>query len=180
LIRALEVLDECKRELAAAKIPFNAEMQIGAMIEIPSAAICSESLAPEVDFFSIGTNDLIQYAIAVDRVNERIAHLYEPSHPAVLRLIKMVADAARQHKIWFGICGEMAGDIELTPLLLGLGVDELSVSPALVPRVKSAIRNVSREECEKLVEEALLLDSPAAILERSLELARERYGELLG
>jgi phosphotransferase system enzyme I (PtsI) len=113
-------------------------------------------------------------------VNERIAHLYEPSHPAVLRLIKMVADAARQHKIWFGICGEMAGDIELTPLLLGLGVDELSVSPALVPRVKSAIRNVSREECEKLVEEALLLDSPAAILERSLQLARERYGELLG
>ncbi len=180
LVRALEVVDECKSELASAKIPFNAEMQIGAMIEIPSAAICSESLAPEVDFFSIGTNDLIQYAIAVDRVNERIAHLYEPSHPAVLRLIKMVADAARQHKIWFGICGEMAGDIELTPLLLGLGVDELSVSPALVPRVKSAIRNVSREECEKLVEEALLLDSPAAILERSLELARERYGELLG
>ena len=180
LVRALELVDECKSELASAKIPFNAEMQIGAMIEIPSAAICSESLAPEVDFFSIGTNDLIQYAIAVDRVNERIAHLYEPSHPAVLRLIKMVADAARQHKIWFGICGEMAGDIELTPLLLGLGVDELSVSPALVPRVKSAIRNVSREECEKLVEEALLLDSPAAILERSLQLARERYGELLG
>ncbi len=180
LVRALEVVDECKSELASAKIPFNAEMQIGAMIEIPSAAICSESLAPEVDFFSIGTNDLIQYAIAVDRVNERIAHLYEPSHPAVLRLIKMVADAAREHKIWFGICGEMAGEIELTPLLLGLGVDELSVSPALVPRVKSAIRNVSREECEKLVEEALLLDSPTAILERSLELARERYGELLG
>src|SRR5438876_4443512 len=180
LHRALEVLDECKNELASAKIPFNAEMQIGAMIEIPSAAICSESLAPEVDFFSIGTNDLIQYAIAVDRVNERIAHLYEPSHPAVLRLIKMVADAARKHQIWFGICGEMAGEIELTPLLLGLGVDELSVSPALVPRVKSAIRNVSRKECEKLVEEALLLDSPAAILERSLELARERYGELLG
>src|SRR5881392_3934280 len=180
LSRALEVLDECKSELASARIPFDAEMQIGAMIEIPSAAICAESLAPEVDFFSIGTNDLIQYAIAVDRVNERIAHLYEPSHPAVLRLIKMVADAAREHKIWFGICGEMAGEIELTPLLLGLGVDELSVSPALVPRVKSAIRNVSREECEKLVEEVLLLDTPTAILERSLQLARERYGELLG
>src|SRR5437588_8828285 len=154
-------------------------MQIGAMIGIPSAAICSESLAPEVDFFSIGTNDLIQYAIAVDRVNERIAHLYEPSHPAVLRLIKMVADAARKHQIWFGVCGEMAGDIELTPLLLGLGVDELSVSPALVPRVKSAIRNVSREECEKLAQEAMQLETPAEILELCSQLARERYGALL-
>jgi phosphoenolpyruvate-protein phosphotransferase (PTS system enzyme I) len=180
LRRALEMVDECKSELASAGIPFNTEMQIGAMIEIPSAAICAESLASEVDFFSIGTNDLIQYAIAVDRVNERIAHLYEPSHPAVLRLIKMVAEAAHKHDIWFGVCGEMAGDIELTPLLLGLGVDELSVSPALVPRVKSAIRNLSREECEKLLEEVLPLDTPAAILERSLQLARERYGELLG
>jgi len=123
---------------------------------------------------------LIQYAIAVDRVNERIAHLYEPSHPAVLRLIKMVAEAAQKHDIWFGICGEMAGDIELTPLLLGLGVAELSVSPALVPRVKSAIRNLSRAECEKLVEEVLSFDTPEAILERSLQLGRERYGELLG
>jgi phosphotransferase system enzyme I (PtsI) len=180
LRRALEMVDECKSELASAGIPFNTEMQIGAMIEIPSAAICAESLAGDVDFFSIGTNDLIQYAIAVDRVNERIAHLYEPSHPAVLQLIKMVAEAAQRHNIWFGVCGEMAGDIELTPLLLGLRVDELSVSPALVPRVKSAIRSLSREECEKLVEEVLSLDTPAAILERSLQLGRERYGGLLG
>jgi len=179
LRRALEMVDECKSELASAGIPFNTEMQIGAMIEIPSAAICAESLADDVDFFSIGTNDLIQYAIAVDRVNERIAHLYEPSHPAVLRLIKMVADAAQKHNIWFGVCGEMAGDIELTPLLLGLGVDELSVSPALVPRVKSAIRGLSRKECKKLLEEVLSLDTPAGILERSLQLGRERYGELL-
>src|SRR2546430_9818892 len=147
LVRALEVLDECKSELTSARIPFNAEMQIGAMIEIPSAAICAESLAPEVDFFSIGTNDLIQYAIAVDRVNERIAHLYEPSHPAVLRLIKMVADAARKHRIWFGVCGEMAGEIELTPLLLGLGGDGFRVSPAFGPRGKTAIRHVPRGAC---------------------------------
>jgi phosphoenolpyruvate-protein phosphotransferase (PTS system enzyme I) len=180
LRRAIEMVDECKSELASAGIPFDTEMQIGAMIEIPSAAICAESLAGDVDFFSIGTNDLIQYAIAVDRVNERIAHLYEPSHPAVLRLIKMVAEAARKHNIWFGVCGEMAGEIELTPLLLGLGVDELSVSPALVPRVKSAIRSLSRKECEKLLEEVLPLDTPAAILERSLQLGRECYGELLG
>ena len=180
LRRAIEMVDECKSELASSGIPFNTEMQIGAMIEIPSAAICAGSLADDVDFFSIGTNDLIQYAIAVDRVNERIAHLYEPSHPAVLRLIQMVAEAAHKHDIWFGVCGEMAADIELTPLLVGLGVDELSVSPALVPRVKSAIRNLSREECEKLLEEVLSFDTPAAILERSLQLARERYGELLG
>src|SRR2546423_11703298 len=175
LIRALEVVDECKSELASAKIAFNAEMQIGAMIEIPSAAICAESLAHEVDFFSIGTNDLIQYAIAVDRVNERIAHLYEPSHPAVLRLIKMVADAARQHQIWFGICGEMAGEIELTPLLLGLGVDELSVSPALVPRVKSAIRNLSPAECGKLFEEVVSLGTPAAVLGCFFPLGRRTF-----
>src|SRR5207253_4983437 len=180
LRRAMSILHECRDELRRAGVGLSEAIECGAMIEIPSAAISADILAREVDFFSIGANDLIQYAIAVDRVNERIAHLYEPTHPAVLRLLKMIADAARANDIWVGVCGEMAGDIALTPLLLGLGVDELSVSPALVPRVKSAIRNVSREECEKLVEEALLLDSPAAILERSLELARERYGELLG
>ncbi len=179
LRRALAVLDECRRELSAAGVPFVPEMQVGAMIEIPAAAICSDAIAQEVDFFSIGTNDLIQYAIAVDRVNERIAHLYEPSHPAVLRLINMVGEAAHKHDIWFGVCGEMAGDIELTPLLLGLGVDELSVSPALVPRVKSAIRGLSRAECRKLVKEVLPLDTPSEILERSVSLARERYGSLL-
>jgi len=179
LRRALAVLAKCKTELLTEGIPFAREMQIGAMIEIPSAAICSEALAQHVDFFSIGTNDLIQYTIAVDRVNERIAHLYEPSHPAVLRLINMVGEAARKHRIWFGVCGEMAADIELTPLLLGLGVDELSVSPALVPRVKSAIRGLSREECRALVQEILSLDTPLEILERSANVARERYGTLL-
>ncbi len=177
--RALAVLDECRSELSAAGVPFAQDMQVGAMIEIPAAAICSDAIAREVDFFSIGTNDLIQYAIAVDRVNERIAHLYEPSHPAVLRLINMVGEAARKHDIWFGVCGEMAADIDLTPLLLGLGVDELSVSPALVPRVKSAIRGLSREECRALVKEVLPLDTPSEILERSRDLARQRYGALL-
>jgi phosphotransferase system enzyme I (PtsI) len=149
------------------------------MIEIPSAAICSDALAPSVNFFSIGTNDLIQYAIAVDRVNERIAHLYEPTHPAVLRLINMVGEAARKNKIWFGVCGEMAGDIELTPLLLGLGVDELSVSPTLVPRVKSAVRNLALNECRQLVQKAMQLETPGEVLELCSQLARERYGALL-
>src|SRR3989440_1177383 len=177
--RALAILEECKEELRAAGIPFNPSLQTGAMIEIPSAAICSDALAPSVNFFSIGTNDLIQYAIAVDRVNERIAHLYEPTHPAVLRLINMVGEAARKNKIWFGVCGEMAGDIELTPLLLGLGVDELSVSPTLVPRVKSALRSLALNECRQLVQKAMQLETPAEILQLCSQLARERYGALL-
>lgn len=177
--RVLAILDECKEELRVASIPFNRNLQIGAMIEIPSAAICSDALAPSVNFFSIGTNDLIQYAIAVDRVNERIAHLYEPTHPAVLRLINMVGEAARKNKIWFGVCGEMAGDIELTPLLLGLGVDELSVSPTLVPRVKSALRSLALNECRQLVQKAMQLETPGEILELCSQLARERYGALL-
>jgi len=177
--RALAILDECKEELRTAGIPFNPNLQTGAMIEIPSAAICSDALAPSVNFFSIGTNDLIQYAIAVDRVNERIAHLYEPTHPAVLRLINMVGEAARKNKIWFGVCGEMAGDIELTPLLLGLGVDELSVSPTLVPRVKSAVRNLALNECRQLVQKAMQLETPGEVLELCSQLARERYGALL-
>ena len=105
--------------------------------------MCAEALAREVDFFSVGTNDLIQYAIAVDRVNERIAHLYEPTHPAVIRLLKMIADAAHEHDIWVGVCGEMAGDLTMVPLLLGLGMDELSVSASLVPRVKKAVQTLS-------------------------------------
>ena len=177
--RTLAVLDQCKEELRSDGVAFDPNLQVGAMIEIPSAAICSEALAPTVNFFSIGTNDLIQYAIAIDRVNERTAHLYEPTHPAVLHLINMVGEAARKHKLWFGICGEMAGEIEITPLLLGLGVDELSVSPTLVPRVKSAIRSLALDECRQLAQEAMQLETPAEILELCSQLARERYGTLL-
>jgi phosphotransferase system enzyme I (PtsI) len=155
-------------------------MEAGAMIEIPSAAIASDLLAREVDFFSIGTNDLIQYAIAVDRVNERIAHLYAPTHPSVLRLLKLTADAAHANDIWVGVCGEMAGDVVLAPLLLGLGVDELSVSATLVPQVKLAVQNLSTPECRQLVDEALKLSTASEILERCLELATARYGDLLG
>jgi phosphotransferase system enzyme I (PtsI) len=132
-----------------------------------------------VDFFSIGTNDLIQYAIAVDRVNERIAHLYEPTHPAVLRLLKMIADGARANQIWVGVCGEMAGDVALIPLLLGLGMDELSAGASRVPRAKRAVQALSITECRQLVDEALRLETPAEILARCLELAGKRYGDLL-
>ena len=107
----------------------------------------ADRLAREVDFFSIGTNDLIQYSVAIDRTNERVAHLYEPSHPSIVRLLKMVADAAHANDIWVGVCGEMAGEILFTPLLLGLGMDELSVRRDLVPRVKNAVQRLAIAEC---------------------------------
>jgi phosphotransferase system enzyme I (PtsI) len=177
--RALAVFEECKAELKSEGQEFDPKTEVGAMIEIPSAALCAERLAREIDFFSIGTNDLIQYALAVDRVNERVAHLYEPTHPAVLRLLKMVADAAHGHGIWVGVCGEMAGDLALTPLLLGLGMDELSVGASFVPRVKRAVQTLTVSECQQLVEQAMELDTASAILGRSTEMAQAHYGELL-
>jgi phosphotransferase system enzyme I (PtsI) len=178
LRRAIAMLDECKAELQREDASFAADPEVGAMIEIPSAAISADALAREVDFFSIGTNDLIQYTMAVDRVNERIAHLYEPTHPAVLHLLKLVADAGHTHQIWVGVCGEMAGDLALVPLLLGLGIDELSVGATLVPRVKRAVQSLAISECQQLVEEALQLDVPDAILERCTQVAQSHYGEL--
>ena len=180
LRRAIAVLAECKEELRDSKIEIGEKTDVGAMIEIPSAAISASVLASEVDFFSVGTNDLIQYALAVDRVNEKIAHLYEPTHPAVLRLLKMVADAAHANNIWVGVCGEMAGDVALVPLLLGLGMDELSAGATLVPRVKRAVQSLAIPECRELVEETFKLDTASEILARCLELADKRYGDLLG
>jgi phosphoenolpyruvate-protein phosphotransferase (PTS system enzyme I) len=177
LRRARQVLEECRQEVDGGA---GAEMEVGIMIEVPSAAISADLLAGEVDFFSVGTNDLIQYAIAVDRVNERIAHLYEPTNPAVVRLLKMISDAAHSNKIWVGVCGEMASDVALIPLLLGLGMDELSVGATSVPRVKMAVRNLALPECRELVDEALRLQTSSEILSRCLELASKRYGDLLG
>ncbi len=180
LRRATAVLEECKEELRNSKMDMAERLEVGAMIEIPSAAICASVLASEVDFFSIGTNDLIQYALAVDRVNEKIAHLYEPTHPAIVRLLKMIADAAHANKLWVGVCGEMAGDVALVPLLLGLGMDELSAAATLVPRVKRAVQSLTIPECRELVEETFKLNTASEILARCLELADKRYGDLLG
>ncbi|HEY5037413.1 MAG TPA: phosphoenolpyruvate--protein phosphotransferase [Chthoniobacterales bacterium] len=178
--RSLQVIDECKNELRREGCAFDDEMEIGAMIEVPTAAVMADLLAREVDFFSIGTNDLIQYAVAIDRTNERVAHLYEPTHPAVVRLLKMVADAAHASGIWVGVCGEMAGEVLFTPLLLGLGMDELSAGSTLVPRVKSAVQRLTMAECGQLLEEVLQLDTPSAVLERCRNVAQKYYPELLG
>jgi len=179
LRRANVILEECRAELRAEGLAFSAGMEVGAMIEIPSAAISADILAKEVDFFSIGTNDLIQYSIAVDRLNEHIAHLYEPTHPAIIRLIRMTVEAAHANGLWVGVCGEMAGDIVLTPLLIGLGVDELSAGAGSVPRVKRAVQSLDASACRQLVEEIQRLDSAAAILAKCSAAARAHYPELL-
>lgn len=166
------LLDECREQLRDDGVAFAEDVEIGVMIETPSAAMIADSLARRVKFFSIGTNDLIQYALAVDRLNEKIAHLYEPTHPGILRLIKATVDAGQAHGIWTGICGEMAGDLAVVPLLLGLGVSELSVTPSMVPRVKMLIRSVEMSEARKLAEFALNSDSPKEILSRAEALAK--------
>jgi phosphotransferase system enzyme I (PtsI) len=173
LKQANALVEEYKEELRKENIPFDENIEIGAMIETPSAAIMADSLAKRLKFFSLGTNDLIQYSLAVDRLNEKIAHLYEPTHPAILRLIKTTVTAARQQKIWVSVCGEMAGDPVLAPLLLGLGVDELSAAPALVPPIKFIIRRLKMSEAKELAEFALNCESAAEILARCQELARQ-------
>lgn len=177
--RGKEMVRRCMEELDKEGIPFDHEMPVGVMIEVPAAALCADLLAPEVDFFSIGTNDLIQYTVAADRVNPHVAQLYRPTHPAVIRLIKRTIDAANDHGIWTGICGEMAGDIRLTPLLIGLGVEELSVGPQQVPSVGQAIRSLSYAECAAMSDEALRHSRSQGVLDLSLDLARKHYGELL-
>jgi phosphoenolpyruvate-protein phosphotransferase (PTS system enzyme I) len=180
LRQAKEILETCKAELREEGKPFKQDIELGIMIETPSAVLVADALAREVKFFSIGTNDLIQYTIAVDRVNERIAHLYEPTHPAILRLIEMTVAAAHANGIWVGVCGEMAGEITLTPLLLALGVDELSASAGLVPRVKKAVQTLDMKECDRLLEEIRDFHSGAEILARCEEVARRHYADLLG
>lgn len=149
------MLEQCKRELIKKGVPFDPKIEVGAMIEIPSAALTCDLLAKHVTFFSIGTNDLIQYALAADRVNEKIAYLYDPAHPAVLRLVKMIVDAGHQHKIKVCMCGEMAGDPELTMILIGLGLDELSVSAVMLPEIKLIIRSIKYQNAQRIAKEAL-------------------------
>ncbi|MFH1996600.1 MAG: phosphoenolpyruvate--protein phosphotransferase [Candidatus Omnitrophota bacterium] len=163
LREANRILDEVRKELRGKSIPFNETMDIGVMIEVPSAALISDVLAKEVKFFSIGTNDLIQYLLAVDRVNEKIAYLYEPSHPAVLRLIKRVIDNGHKAGVWVGMCGEMASDITMTPILLGLGLDEFSMSPIAVPEVKRVIRAVTMQQAREIAEKSLEFSTGAEV-----------------
>jgi phosphotransferase system enzyme I (PtsI) len=155
LEKALALLEEAKTECRKRGYAFTKNIEVGSMIEIPSAAMTADILAERSDFFSIGTNDLIQYSLAVDRGNERVNYLAQPCHPAVLRFIKMTIDAAHQKGIKAAMCGELAGDTLVTPLLLGLGLDEFSMTASSIPQVKKIIRGVSIEKCRALAESAL-------------------------
>jgi phosphotransferase system enzyme I (PtsI) len=173
LNQANALVETCKAELRAEKIPFDEKLEIGAMVEIPSAALIADTLAKRLKFFSVGSNDLIQYTLAADRTNEKVSHLYEPTHPAILRLIKMTVDAAHAHGIWVGVCGEIAGDPVLAPLLIGLGVDELSAAPPVVPQVKYIVRRLKLAEAQELAAFALQCESPSEIYVRCQKLARD-------
>lgn len=177
--QAKSLLAECVAELAARGVEFNQDIAVGAMIEVPSAAMIAADIASEVDFFSIGTNDLVQYTVAVDRVNPRVAKLYRSAHPGVVRLIKMVIDGASQHHIWTGVCGEMASDLILLPLLVGLGVDELSVGAPLAPLVKQAVRLLDFEECSTLANQCLQAAETKKIVQLCSKVATAAYPELI-
>ena len=174
LTRANAVLAEAREELRGRGERFDEKMEVGSMIEIPSAAATADILAQHCQFFSIGTNDLIQYLLAIDRGNDHIAHLYEPTHPAVLRTIKRVVNDAHQHRLLVAVCGEMAGDPIYAPLLLGLGVDELSMSPPSLPAVKYFVRAMKMSDARQLAAEALTLSDPKEIYARAEEFYKAR------
>ena len=177
--QALALLEEVKGELTEEGISFDPSMEVGVMIEVPSAAITADIIAKKVDFFSLGTNDLIQYSMAVDRINEKIAYLYEPTHPAVLRLIKMTVDAAHKENIWVGVCGEMASEPALALILMGLGVDELSCSSVIIPELKRTIRSVSFGEIKELVNSLCELEDARLIRDRAELFLRDHVPNFL-
>ncbi len=178
--RVKEIMREVKNSLDQEGIPYAPHIETGLMIEVPSAVSVADVLACEADFFSIGTNDLIQYALAIDRGNEHVAHMYEPLHPAVLRMIKQVVDVGHEAGIEVGLCGEMAGDITYLPLLLGLGVDELSMPPLSIPYVKRMVRHSTAEEMEALAHEALQCMSAQEVVELLGERLPSRYPDDFG
>jgi phosphotransferase system enzyme I (PtsI) len=154
-LTAKAVIQDVADKLHKAGIPHQADLPVGMMVEVPSAALCAEALAQHAAFFSIGTNDLMQYLLAIDRTNERVAHLYRPLHPAMLRVLKMIVDAGKQANIKVSVCGEMAGDSDFTPILLGLGVHQLSMNMGSIPKIKRLVREMKQAECESLLAQAL-------------------------
>ena len=171
LREAKKILEECKKELDGENINYNKNIKTGIMIEIPSAALISVGLATECDFFSIGTNDLIQYTVAVERGNEKISKLYTKYHPAVIKLVKLAIDGAHSANIFCGMCGEAASDELYVPLLVGLGLDEFSMNPNSILKTRKRIGELDRKECEKLANEILIMTSAEEVEKRLKEFA---------
>ncbi len=170
---AKKVLQEAKDELRSEGLKFDENIKVGIMVEIPSAAMTADTIAKEVDFFSIGTNDLCQYALAVDRMNPKVSKLYQPLHPGILRLIKNVIAASHKYGKFTGMCGEMAGSIEACIILLGLGLDEFSMNALSIPAIKNIIRNISYEKAKEIAEHALELETPEEVMEHSLNALKQ-------
>ena len=172
--QANAMLEECKAELTAEGKEFNKDIKVGIMIEVPAAAVISPILAKYVDFFSIGTNDLCQYTLAVDRMNEAIGNLYQPLHPGVLRLIKHVIDASHEQGKFTGMCGELASDPVATMILLGLGLDEFSMTASSIPLIKKILRSVSKVECEEVANKVLTMDTAEEITDYAKSVLAEK------
>ncbi|WP_269526578.1 phosphoenolpyruvate--protein phosphotransferase [Coraliomargarita parva] len=179
LMRANDVLKAVKAELRQEGLAFDDAMEIGAMIEVPSAVTVIDLLSREVDFFSVGTNDLIQYLMAVDRLNDRVAHLYEPTHPAVIRTLKQIIDGAKLEGKPVSVCGEIAGDPIFASILLGLGAQSLSLTSSLLPEVKYFIRKMDSAKAKELVQEVLGMDDAHSILLRLERFQSETIGDLI-
>jgi phosphotransferase system enzyme I (PtsI) len=175
ICEAIRALDEAAESLEKDGLPYKREIKIGIMMEVPSAVILADLLAEKADFFSIGTNDLIQYALAIDRGNRNVAHLYQPLDPAVLRLIKIVADVSREKGIAVYICGEMAATVPHIPLLLGLGMNELSMNPQSIPRAKRVIRSLSVGDARSFAREALKKKTARGVF----EMIQATYGDII-
>ena len=176
---AKQLLEEVECDLDNEGIPYGKPREVGAMIEVPSAALLSSQLAKEVDFFSVGTNDLVQYTLAVDRINENVCDLYQPANPAVIKLLDQTVRSGHDEGIWVGVCGEMASDLILTPLLLGLGFDEFSVGSPQVPAVKYALRKLNYRECKEMAKEAIKCGDEEAVLKLCREIANTTYPEII-
>ena len=171
------ILGEVKEGLAKSKISFDEKIEIGTMIEVPSASITADILAREVDFFSIGTNDLIQYVLALDRINEHVSYLYEPLHPAILRIIKGVVQGAQQHGVPVAVCGEMAAEPACVMILMGLGLREFSMNPASIPKMKKMLRRARVEDTRSLVEEVFQYSTASEIESHVRKWMTKRFPE---
>ncbi|MCK4595597.1 phosphoenolpyruvate--protein phosphotransferase [candidate division WOR-3 bacterium] len=173
-----DILGKVKRELKREKIKYDEHIEVGIMVEVPSAAILAQEFAKEVDFFSIGSNDLTQYTLACDRGNPRVADLFRPLHPAHLKLIKNTVDAGHSQDIWVGLCGELGGETLAIPLLLGLDLDELSVCPTRIPEVKSIIRHLTLGECHEIASKALSMASAIDIEKYLTNILKEKLKDM--